>query len=132
MHAAEPKVPSARGATIAKLSIYHLATLVETETALDGSGLERYDGTERYDSTDREFIAEALGRIERAVSQPTSDVCDVRWGLVFSDSGGSRGTTFYLDAFGSTGILDGETLDVPDPGLIDWLREKYGPDSVLT
>jgi hypothetical protein len=85
MHAAESKGPSARAAAIAKLTVYHLAALVETETALDGAELERYDQTERYDSTDREFIAEVLGRIERAVSQPTSDVCDVRWGLVFSD-----------------------------------------------
>jgi hypothetical protein len=132
MHAAESKGPSARAAAIAKLTVYHLAALVETETALDGAELERYDQTERYDSTDREFIAEVLGRIERAVSQPTSDVCDVRWGLVFSDSGGGRVTTFYLDAFGSTGILNGETVDVPDTSLIDWLRENYGPDSVLT
>jgi hypothetical protein len=132
MHATESSAPSARSAAITRLTVYHLATLIETETALDGAGLERHDRTERYESTDREFIAEALARIERAVSAPTTDVCDVRWGLVFFDSAGSRLTTFYLDAFGSTGILDGETVDVPDAALIDWLREKYGPDSVLT
>jgi hypothetical protein len=132
MHTAESKGLLTRRAAIAKLTVYHLAALIDTETALDGTALERDVDTERYESTDPEFITEALRRIEHARGTPTNDVCDARWGLVFSDAESRRITTFYLDAFGSTGILDGETVDVTEETLIEWLREKYGPDSVLT
>jgi hypothetical protein len=39
--------------------------------------------------------------------------------------------TFYLDKFGEIGILDGATVEISDPSFIEWLRERYGEDSVL-
>jgi hypothetical protein len=121
-----------RGATIAKLTVFHLARLVLTETAITGEALERRSDTEKFETTDRARIDETLARIERAASTPTDGDCDARWGLIFSDADGVRVRSFYLDKFGTTGELDGTTVAISDDSLIEWLREQYGPDGVLS
>jgi len=118
-------------AAIASLTIFHLGRMIMTETALDGPALEHHPETERFESSDRALIEECLMRLERALPQPTEDVCDARWGLVFCDASGARVKTFYLDKFGEIGILDGATVEISDPSFIEWLRERYGEDSVL-
>jgi hypothetical protein len=121
-----------RGTAIAKLTVYHLGRLILTETALSGADLEAHSDTEKFETTDRALIDETLARIEGTARTPTDDVLDVRWGLIFSDADGARVHTFYLDKFGTTGELDGTLFDLADESLVDWLREQYGPDDVLS
>jgi hypothetical protein len=121
-----------RETQIAKLTVYHLSRLVFTETALTGAQLEERSDLEKFETTDRARIDETIERIDRVATTPTSDVCDARWGLVFSNAAGVRVRSFYLDRFGTTGELDGAPVALPDESLIDWLRGQYGPDGVLS
>jgi hypothetical protein len=129
--ATTPVQANGRGTQIAKLTVYHLSRLVFTETALTGAALEVRSDVEKFEITDRARIEETIERIDRVATAPTDDVCDARWGLVFSDAAGARLRSFYLDRFGTTGELDGAAVSLPDESLIDWLREQYGPDGVL-
>jgi hypothetical protein len=119
------------GTGIAKLTVYHLARLIFTGSALTGEQLEGRPDTEKFESTDRALIDEVLARIERAQPKPSDAGCDARWGLIFTNASDERVRTLYLDQFGTSGVLDGAKVTLSDESLIEWLRERYGPDSVL-
>jgi hypothetical protein len=119
-----------RTTEIAKLTVYHLAKFVLTETALTGEALEARSDTEKFESTDHALIEEALAFIAKA--RPADGDCDARWGLVFGDASDARVRSLYLDGFGTKGNLDGAPVKFDDQGLIEWLRAKYGEDSVLS
>ena len=121
-----------RRAEIVKLTVYHLAILLFTETALSGENLESHSETERFESADPALIEDALARIDRAAPSAVDGSYDARWGLVFTAASGERITALYLNRFGTRGELDGRTVTLADESLIDWLREKYGADSVLS
>jgi hypothetical protein len=121
-----------RATEIAKLTVYHLGILVFTETALTGAALEGRPDVRKFETTDPAEIDETLARIERAAPAPSDSVCDARWGLVFADAAGARIHTLYLNAFGTTGDLDGKRVGFAGDELIDWLRERYGADFELS
>jgi hypothetical protein len=121
-----------RATEIAKLTVYHLGILVFTETALTGAALEARPDVTKFETTDRADIDETLTQIERAAPSPSDSVCDVRWGLVFAGAAGDRVITLYLNAFGTTGDLDGTRVGFANDVLIDWLRERYGDDFELS
>jgi len=129
---ADPAATDGNGrAAAAKLTVYHLARLIFTESALSGPELEAHQYTETFETTDRAAIDEALAKIEASNATPSDAVLDARWGLVFSDASGARVRTLYLNRFGTTAELDGERVTFSGRDLIDWLRAKYGADSVL-
>jgi hypothetical protein len=121
-----------RATQIAKLTVYHLGILVFTETALTGAALEARPDVKKFETTDRVEIDETLAQIERAAPAPSDSVCDARWGLVFAGAAGERVKTLYLNAFGTTGDLDGTRVTFASDVLVEWLRERYGPDFELS
>ena len=51
----------------------------------------------------------------------TSD-SDLRWGLIFYDAANARVLTIYLDKFGRSGLIDGQTMI--SNGELDALLER--------
>jgi len=119
-------------ADIAKLTVYHLARLVMIDPALDGARLERRPDADVIESTDPSQVAQALARLEQAGGTPADVVPDVRWGLVFSGASGERVRSAYVDANGAYGEIDGERVEFASDDLVQWLRETYGEDFVLS
>lgn len=115
----------ARGG-IATSEIVHLTSDFETPYRLSPEMIEKgyqykliihsFEGGEY-----QQGLAEALRNTK---VQPKAEMDDLRWGLIFYDSAGTRIGAIYVSKFGNSGVVGNTPVSI-NGDLFKWLRKSF-------
>jgi hypothetical protein len=119
-------VSGLRSGEIVRVEILQIPPGVETRTRVTPDILERtYD----YKLIIRDLRGGAHSEgLRAAVAStsiaPSTDLADLRWGLIFLDNSGQRVGALYLDASGRFGVVDSVAVSFRG-GLSEWLNSNF-------
>jgi hypothetical protein len=124
----EPVVQTAvsllQSGTAARLEILYLPKEVRTRGSVDPQYLDRACYYRiRVEKLDRAILgAELAATLGTADIKLTASHADLRWGLIFYNAANARVLTIYLDKFGRSGLINGQTFI--SNGELDALLER--------